>query len=179
MRSKNLEVRIIRGEEIGWINRARCSSNCHVKHGRFLQVALFDIAQVYRWVLRVTVQPEKSWFKRPNYFVSRRLCRSISPTSPSLSHTFCSLFFIIPRDSVARFIPLCSFLLSGLYNIHSLILTPDRDFLITSSEIPENCLPARYLDKKRYSLSFGNRCCRLMTLADYRLQRLKAIFKDV
>lgn len=144
MPSKNVEIRIIRGEEIGRINRARCSSNCHVKHGRFAQVALFDIDRVYRRVLRVTVRPEKSWFKRPYYFVRRRLCRSAFPTTPWLPHTFCSPFFIIPRDSVARFVPLCSFLLPGLYNIRSLVLIPHCDFLKAPSGMFENYPLTRY-----------------------------------
>jgi len=44
-----------------------------------VQVALFDIDRIYRRVLRVTVRPEKSWFKRPNYFVPRRLRRVWRP----------------------------------------------------------------------------------------------------
>lgn len=147
MRSKNVEVRIIRGEEIGWINRARCSCNCHVKHGRFVQVALFDIDRVYRRVLRVTVRLEKSWFKWLNYFVPRRLCRSVLPISPWLSLSPSYILFSVLYYSSVRspgFVPLCPFLLPGLYNIRSLIFTPDRDFLEASSEVPENCSLVRY-----------------------------------
>lgn len=92
----------------------------------------------------MTVRPEKSWFKRPNYPVPGVLPRLFS--LPIFSHTRVSRspFFIIPHDSVvprSLFVP---FSPGIAHNTRSLILAPDRDFLKASRNVPENRSLAKY-----------------------------------